>query len=144
MKKQGSILIEVAAAVMILMITTTFVVNTYIQNTNKLKERVLQEEVNRTVCNIINEFKYNLSKQQIEEMLVEGDNKIGFKYSKDLSKQLISTHIRDLEPGNDVKVSKIEDSDIGLKLKISAKINSSKNEVAVEKEFTKSWWMDEI
>lgn len=144
MKKQGSILIEAIASIMILMLTTTFVVNSSIQASNKLKERILQEEVSRTVCNLINEFKFNVSKKEIDVMLMEGNNKRGFKYSKDLSKQLINTDVRELKHGNDIEIRKIEDSDIGLKLKITAKIHENDNEVTVEKEFIKSWWMDEI
>lgn len=144
MKKQGSILIEVIAAVMILMLTTTFIVSTTIQSRNILKERILQEEVSRTVCNLISEFKYNLTKEEIEEMLSREDDKIGFRYSEDLSKRLVDTDVRDLERGDDIEISRLTEDNMGVKLKIEAKINSNGDEAVLEKEFTKSWWMDEI
>ncbi|EHI99725.1 hypothetical protein CDLVIII_3149 [Clostridium sp. DL-VIII] len=144
MKKQGSILIEVIAAAMILMLTTTFMVSTIIQSRNMLKERILQEEVSRTICNLISEFKYNLTKEEIEDMLSREDDKIGLKYSEDLSRQLVDTDVKDLECGDDIKISRLSENNMGVKLKIEAKINSDGEEVVLEKEFTKSWWMDEV
>ena len=94
MKKQGSILIEVVASIMILTLTSTFIVSTVIQNTKVLEERILLEEVNRTVCNLTNEFKYNMSKEEIEELLI--DKKIGFKYDSDFSNRLVKMNIEDL------------------------------------------------
>ncbi|OOM80030.1 hypothetical protein [Clostridium sp. BL-8] len=144
MKKQGSILIEVIAAAMILMVTTTFMVSTIIQSRNMLKERILQEEVSRTICNMISEFKYNLTKEEIEDMLSREDDKIGLKYKEDLSRRLVDTDVKDLERGDDIKISRLSENNMGVKLKIEAKINSNGEEVVLEKEFTKSWWMDEV
>jgi len=141
MKKQGSILIEVIASVMILTLTTTFIISTSIQNTDVLKERILLEEVNRDVCNLTNEFKYNMSTEEIQELL--SVDKIGFKYDMDFSKKLLNTDIKELEKGTDIEVSKIGQDSVGLKLKIQANIKIEKNEINVENEFTKSWWMDE-
>ena len=142
MKKQGSILIEVIAAVMILTLTTTFIISTSIQNLDILKERILLEEVNRSVYNLTNEFKYNISKEEIEELLK--DDKIGFKYDSNFSKRLFDENVKKLERGNDIEVSKIGVNNVGLKIKIKANIKIEKSEVSVENEFTKSWWMDEI
>lgn len=142
MKKQGSILIEVVASVMILILTTTFIINASIQNIDVLKERILLEEVNRDVCNLINEFKYNLTKEEIEELL--SDQKIGFKYNKDFSKELLDSSVKDFQEGEDIEITKIGNDNLGLKLKIQANIKNEESEVAIEKEFTKSWWMDEV
>ena len=142
MKKQGSILIEVMVSIMILSLTTTFVISTSIQNTDILKERILLEEVNRDVCNLIHEFKYNMTKDEIEKLLI--DEKIGFKYDKDFSRRLFDSEIKNLEAGEDIEVTKISEDSVGLKLNIQVKIKTEKNEVTLENEFTKSWWMDEI
>ncbi|OOM81008.1 hypothetical protein CLPUN_11680 [Clostridium puniceum] len=142
MKKQGSILIEVAASIMILTLTTTFIISTGIQNIYILKERILLEEVNRDVSNLINEFKYNLTKEEIEELL--SDEKIGFKYNEDFSRELLNSSVKELEKGEDIEITKIEEDNLGLKLKIQTNIKNEKNEVTIEKEFTKSWWMDEV
>ena len=142
MKKQGSILIEVAASIMILTLTTTFIISTGIQNMDILKERILLEEVNRDVCNLINEFKYNMTKKEIEELL--SDEKVGFKYNKDFSKELLNSSVKDLEQGSDIEISKIGEDNLILKLKIQTNIKNGKSEVEIEKEFTKSWWMDEL
>ena len=142
MKKQGSILIEVIASVMILTLTTTFIISASIQNADVLKKRILLEEVNRAVCNLTNEFKYNISTKEIEELL--STEKIGFKYDRDFSEKLLNKDIKELEKGKDIEISKIGEDSVGLKLKIQASIKIEKNEVNVENEFTKSWWMDEI
>lgn len=142
MKKQGSILIEVIASIMILTLTTTFIISASIQNADVLKERILLEEVNRAVYNLTNEFKYNMSKEEIEELLI--DEKVGFEYDRNFSKTLLNTNIKELKQGEDIEVSKIGEDSVGLKLKIQANIKIEKNEVNVENEFTKSWWMDEI
>jgi len=142
MKKQGSILIEVMASVMILALATTFIVSTSIQNVDILKERILLEEVNRAIYNLTNEFKYNMPKEEIEELL--SNEKVGFKYDRDFSKKLLNTEIKDLKQGEDIEISKIGEDSVGLKLKIKANVIIEKNMVSVETEFTKSWWMDEI
>ena len=142
MKKQGSILIEVVASIMILTLTTTFIISASIQNTDVLKERILLEEVNRALYNLTNEFKYNMSKKEIEELL--SHEKIGFKYDSDFSKRLLDTNITKLQRGGDIEVIKLGEDSIGLKLKIQANIKIEKSEVNIENEFTKSWWMDEI
>jgi len=142
MKKQGSMLIEVVASIMILLLTTTFIISTSIQNIDILKERILLEEVNRHVCNLKNEFKYNITRNEIEEML--GNEKIRLKYDKDFSRKLLDLNIRDLEKGQDIEISKIGEDSIGLKLKIQANIKIEKSEVNISNEFIKSWWMDEI
>ena len=100
MKKQGSILIEVMASVMILALATTFIVSTSIQNVDILKERILLEEVNRAIYNLTNEFKYNMPKEEIEELL--SNEKVGFKYDRDFSKKLLNTEIKDLKQGEDI------------------------------------------
>lgn len=142
MKSQGSILIEVVASIMVLMLTTTFIISASIQNNEILKERILLEEVNRAVCNLSNEFKYNMPTKEIEGLLSNGE--VGLKYDSDFSRRLLDTDIENLEQGEDIKVSLVGKDSIGLKLKIEANIKMQKNEINVQREFTKSWWMDEI
>lgn len=142
MKKQGSILIEVMVSIMILSLTTTFIISTSMQNADIIKERILLEEVNRDVCNLMHEFKYNMTRDEIEELL--SNEKIGFKYDRDFSRRLLDSEIGDLEIGKDIEVSKIGEDNVGLKIKIKADIKIEKSEVSIENEFTKSWWMDEI
>jgi len=142
MKKQGSILIEVIASVMILTLATTFIISASIQNSDILKQRILLEEVNRAVYNLTNELKYNMHKEGLEDLLNNG--KVGFNYDREFSKKLLNTDIKDLKQGKDIEISIIGSDSVGLKLKIEANVKIEKNEVRVETEFTKSWWMDEI
>ena len=83
-----------------------------------------------------------MSKEEIEKLLI--DDKVGFEYDRDFSKILLNTNIKELKQGEDIEVSKIGEDSAGLKLKIQANIKIEKNEINVENEFTKSWWMDEI
>lgn len=142
MKKQGNIIIEVMVSIMILSLTTTFIISTSIQNTSVLKERILLEEVNRDLCNLMHEFKYNMTMNEIEKIL--RNDKIGFKYDREFSRRLRDSEIKNIEAGEDIKISKIDSDSAGLKIKIEANIKIEKSEVNIENEFTKSWWMDEI
>lgn len=141
MKKQGSILIEVVASIMILTITTTFIISVSIKNMQVLKERILLEEVNRDVCNLINEFKYNLTKEEIKGMLEH--EKIGYKYSEDFSEKLLNMPVKELEKGKDIEIIRIGEDDIGIRFKVQTNIKNEKSEAVIEREFIKSWWMDE-
>lgn len=141
MKKEGSILIEVVASLMIISLTSTFIVKANIQNYRILKERMLSEEVNRTVYNIINEFKYNVDKNEINNLLE--NNEVGFQYYDNFSKDLINKNISDFQRGDDIKIMKVGEDEKKLKLKIEANIKEDNNEINVEEDFTKSWWMDD-
>jgi hypothetical protein len=142
MKENGSILIEIVVSTMILTLTTTFVISASMQNMQILKERILLEEVNRDVSNLINEFKYNLTREEIKGILNNG--KIGFKYSDDFSKKLLTSSVNDLEKGNDIEVIKIGEDSLSIKLKAQTNIKNEKSEAVINREFVKSWWMDEI
>lgn len=141
-KKEGSILIEIMAGIAILTLSTIFIVNATIENFNIIKKRILAEEVNRAVFNLMNEIKYNISKERLEEILSNGE--FGLEYDKDLSKSLISKEIYELNSGNEIKIIMLEEEGTGLKLKIEANVEREENEINIEKEFNKSWWMDEI
>lgn len=141
MKKQGNILIEVVVSIMILAITTTFIMNIGIKNMQVLNERILLEKVNRDVSNLINEFKYNLSTEEIRELLK--DEKIGYKYSEDFSEKLLNISVDDIENGNEIEIVKIDENDIGIRFKVQTNIKNKKSEAVIEREFIKSWWMDE-
>lgn len=141
-KKEGSVLIEVMVGIAILTLSTIFIINATIENFNIIKKRILAEEVNRAVYNLMNEIKYNISKERLEEMLSNGE--FGLEYDKDLSKSLISKEIYELNSGNEIKIIMLEEEGTGLKLKIEANVEREENEINIEKEFNKSWWMDEI
>lgn len=141
MKKEGSILIEVVASLMIISLTSTFIVKTNIQNYRILKERMLSEEVNRTVYNIINEFKYNVDKNEINNLLK--NNEVGFQYYDNFSEDLMNKNIWDFQRGDDIKIMKVGEDERRLKLKIEANVKEHNNEINVEEDFTKSWWMDD-
>lgn len=141
-KKEGSILIEAIVGITILALSTTFIINASIENSNIIRKRILAEEVNRVIYNLMNEIKYNISKEYLEEMLSNGN--LSLEYNEDLSKDLISKEIYELNSGNEIKIIMIEKSNAELKFKIVANVQRGRNEINIEKEFNKSWWMDEI
>ena len=141
-KKEGSLLIEVMASIAILTLSITFIISANIENFKIIKARILAEEINRSVYNLINEIKYNISKEHIEELLSDGE--IGFSYDKEFSKDLLSKEIDDFNRGEEIKIIMIGEDEIGLRLKIEANIKREENEINIGKEFNKSWWMDEI
>lgn len=142
MKKEGSMLIEVMVSIAILTLTTIFIISANIENSNIIKKRILAEEVNRGVYNLMNEIKYNISKSEIEEILSEGE--IELEYNKDFSKKLLNRKINELNTGEEIKITMFKEDNMDLKIKIEANVKRDGNEVNVEREFNKSWWMDEI
>ena len=142
MKKEGSMLIEVMVSIAILTLTTIFIISANIENSNIIKKRILAEEVNRGVYNLMNEIKYNISKSEIEEILSEGE--IELEYNKDFSKKLLNRKINELNTGEEIKITMFKEDNVDLKIKIEANVKRDGNEVNVEREFNKSWWMDEI
>lgn len=141
-KKPGSILIEVLAATVILSITSIFIISISIQNLKQIKERTILETVNRDMCNLINELKYNITQNEIEEMLTK--NTVGFKYVKNFSEELLEKDIKDLQQGTDILISEIQTQGIGATYEIKSKLIIDGFEININKQFTKSWWMDEI
>lgn len=139
---KGSILIEVIASIMILTLTSIFIVSASIKNLNVIRERTKREEVNRAICNIIKELDYNNSKQEIDELLKDG--KTGFKYDENLSQKLMDVGIKDLERGDNIQIIKISEDSRGMNLKVTANIVDGISNLRIEKDFTKSWWMDEV
>lgn len=142
MKRKGNVLIEVVAGLFIITLSTTFIINANLQNNKILKERILLEDVSRSMYNLMNEIKYNVPKSELDEFLI--NEEVGFEYDSDFSRNLIYLDYKDIARGNDIKLIKLYEDNIGIHLKIVSNIKKDNNEIFLEKEFIKSWWMDEI
>ena len=142
MKRKGTVLIEVVAGLFIITLSTTFIINANLQNNKILKERILLEDVSRSMYNLMNEIKYNVPKSELDESLI--NEEVGFEYDSDFSRNLIYLDYKNIARGNDIKLIKLYEDNIGTHLKIVSNIKKDNNEIFLEKEFIKSWWMDEI
>lgn len=140
MKKEGSMLIEALSAISIVMISISFAVKSYYKNARSLKERVLMQKVNEIVNNIECEFKYNLSKEEIEEIL--SHDEVGFKYDEGISSKLCKCEIKELSRGKDIIVRKCSEDSTKTTFLIEADINVDDYSLKRRKEFIKSWWMN--
>ncbi len=139
-KKKGSILIEVMVSIIILSTACVFAVSTTSKCIREYKIRTDKEEINRAVNMIIKEIKYNIEQSKLDEMF-NGSSEISLKYEDDMADKLYDTGLMDLESGNDIKISRISE-DI-KRSTYEVKVNVGEN-IDMDYEFCKSWWMDEI
>lgn len=148
-KRRGSMLIEVLAGLMILMIASSMIMTSTIAvNRSKIK-RDKEEELSRVAYCIMNEIKYNYSYEEInQEMLIHNggvidSNIMEFEYTDDILSKLTITNLFQIEEGEGIKIEKVrevkENKIIEMKISIKFKIGSS--EFSVERTFNKSWWM---
>ncbi|SDO84963.1 type IV pilus modification PilV family protein [Clostridium gasigenes] len=149
-KHNGSMLIEVLIALMILMIASMMAMTSAIAANKSKIRRNKHEEANRVAYCIMNEIKYNYSYNQLNTEILrcntgaEKTNYIGFKYTDKILENLITTNIFQLERGNDIKIEVINDDSNNkiMKMKIAISLSGGVGEVNVEREFNKSWWME--
>ena len=133
-------LIEALSAISIMMISISFVVKSYYENARALKERILMQKVNEIINNIECEFKYNLSKEEIEEIL--SDDEVGFIYNEEISSELCNSEIKNLSKGNDILVRICNQDSIRTNFEIEAEITIDNYNLKSRKKFSKSWWMN--
>lgn len=143
-KRRGSILIEVMASILILSFTGVFAVSSVIKCFKEYDKRVREEKLNIAVNMIAKEIKFNISNEELEEIFCD-DNYMSIKYEDDLCEKMLCTHIKDLESGNDIKIEKIDETNMRSNYKIFVDLDNENFDFEQrEYEFYKSWWMDEI
>ncbi|MBW6410929.1 hypothetical protein [Clostridium weizhouense] len=140
MKREGNILIEVMASLFILSLIMLFGINTYIYSNKVLKERKLAEEVDRTIYNLINEVKYNSTMDEMKKLLL--NKELGFKFNKNISKELLTKKLENLTKGNDIKISLIKENNYELEMQAVVLVESDNFIISKEKNFSKLWWME--
>lgn len=170
-KHKGSMMLEVLVALMILMIGAMMIMTSVIA-TNKFKiKRDMYEKIDRVSYSIMNEIKYNYSYDEIiEKMKIynNGDKSIKilkFKYTDNILEKLIKTsgttkNLFSLESGEEIKLEilsgeiikwevsegKVITGDIEknrVQMKLSINIHTGGGVVSNEREFNKSWWMEQ-
>lgn len=149
-KCKGSSLIEVIAGLMILMLATTMAMTSIIATNKSSEKRREYEELNRIIYCIMNEIKYNYSYENIKyefsnQKLEDENNKyIGFKYKEEILNELLTKPLFSLVRGSDIKIKIIseESNKKILTMKIEINLPRGAEEINVEREFNKSWWME--
>lgn len=138
-KMSGSLVIEAAIGIMVLSMASVFAVNCYIENCRSIKERILNEDVMRSITNLENEIKYNLNKNELEELFK--DNEIYLKYDKNFGRNLLEKSIDELERGNDIVIKIVSKNEENIEFRVDTNIDLGGMEINIVDEFNKSWWM---
>lgn len=141
-KKKGSLILESSASIVILSMVSIFIINAHIYCGRSIKTRILNEELTRNIENVKKEIQYNVSRAKIKEIFK--DNKYGLMYDKDFGTQVLNKDFNELKIGNDILINIINEDDEKLSFSIEAEINVGNDNIKVNDEFEKSWWMDEI
>lgn len=116
MKKKGITLVETVVSLMILMMVITIFVTLVKDYNININTRRIKERLSRLSYCIMNELKYNYTKEEI--MLQSSNNKIGLKNYDNILDDLKIRSLLELDRGSGVEISfnNINDS---FKIKVS-------------------------
>lgn len=143
-KRNGSILIEVMASILMLSFAGIFIASSVFKCFREYENRVREEKLNRAVNMLVKEIKFNMSNEELEEIFCDGSD-MSIKYEEDLCEKISCTDIRNLESGNDIKIKKTGEDSLRSNYKILIDLNNENFNIEKrEYEFYKSWWMDEV
>lgn len=138
-RKKGSTFIETIVGIMI--ITIIFLVSTMIicENISCSRIRDNIEEGNRIAFCVMQEIKYNITLEEINNRSENGN--WGYKRSDNFLEELTNKSLLDLENGDDIIISVFKELDLD-KLDIIVDIYNDNGEIVCKKEFIKYKWMD--
>lgn len=139
-RRKGSSLIESLVSLFLLYILIFISVKTSIVLYKSTINRAEINNRNNTIYAIINEIKYNIEFDYLNEKLNQGDLFIG--EPEYILEKLTYVDIKELVNSSygETTISKVEDIEGGIKVNIKIKHNDK----LLEEEFIKGWWMDEI
>ena len=116
MKKKGVTLVETIVSLMILMVIITLFVTLVEDYTINLKARITKEKLSRLSYCIMNELKYNYTKEDI--LLLTDDNKIELKNYDEIMEDLKYKNLFQLDRGNGITIL-FNDTNENLEIKVS-------------------------
>ena len=117
MKKKGVTLVETVVSLMILMmVIPTFVKIVRDYNIN-INTRRIKERLNRLSYCVMNELKYNCTKEEIR--LQSSNNKIGLKNYENIFDDLKNRSLLSLDRGNGVEIFFNNNTNDSLKIKVT-------------------------
>ena len=113
MKKKGVTLVETVVSLMILMMVITMFVKIVRDYNININTRRIKERLNRLSYCVMNELKYNCTKEEIR--LQSSNNKIGLKNYDDLKNRSLLS----LDRGNGVEIFFNNNTNDSLKIKVT-------------------------
>lgn len=139
-KKKGGSLVESLVSLFILSILIFISVKTSIILYKSTINRVEINNRNNAIYAIINEIKYNVEFDYLNEKLNQGD--LFIEESEDILEKLTYMDIKELVNSfyGETTISKVEEIEGGIKINVKIKYKDN----IIEEEFIKGWWMDEI
>lgn len=117
MKKKGVTLVETVVSLMILMMVITMFVTIVRDYNININTRRIKEKLNRLSYCVMNELKYNCTKEEI--MLQSSNNKIGLKNYENMLDDLKNRSLLALDRGNGVEIFFNNNTNDSLKIKVT-------------------------
>lgn len=117
MKKKGVTLVETVVSLMILMMVITMFVKIVRDYNININTRRIKERLNRLSYCVMNELKYNCTKEEIR--LQSSNNKIGLKNYENILDDLKNRSLLTLDRGNGVEIFFNNNTNDSLKIKVT-------------------------
>ena len=117
MKKKGVTLVETVVSLMILMMVITMFVKIVRDYNININTRRIKERLNRLSYCVMNELKYNCTKEEIR--LQSSNNKIGLKNYENIFYDLKNRSLLSLGRGNGVEIFFNNNTNDSLKIKVT-------------------------
>lgn len=141
--KKGSTLIEAVISMAILLIALTISTQIFSVASKSIVIRRNREKANRVSYAIENEIKYNLTFEQINNLLV--NERLSLDYTENILDSLLTNSLSSLNEGNRIIIEKKSNHSVENNYNISTfkiTINDSNGGILNEREFIKSYWME--
>ena len=141
--KKGSTLIEAVISMAILLIALTISTQIFSVASKSIVIRRNREKANRVSYAIENEIKYNLTFEQINNLLV--NERVSLDYTENILDSLLTNSLSSLNRGNRIIIEKKSNHSVENNYNISTfkiTINDSNGGILNEREFIKSYWME--
>lgn len=141
--KKGSTLIEAVISMAILLIALTISTQIFLVASKSIVIRRNREKANRVSYAIENEIKYNLTFEEINNLLV--NERLSLDYTENILDSLLTNSLSSLNSGNRIIIEKKSNHSVENNYNISTfkiTINDSNGGILNEREFIKSYWME--
>ena len=138
--RRGYVLIEIIISIMILVIGMTIVLEGYSSINKAIRERTINRMLEDDLYSICMEIRYNEPLLTIKDNLIDGE--LYIEYNDKFSDTIKIKNLFDIdEVGKDnyIKISKLSESNNGIKVNVSIKYK----EFFVSSDVLKDEWMDE-
>ena len=141
--KKGSTLIEAVISMAILLIALTISTQIFLVASKSIVIRRNREKANRVSYAIENEIKYNLTFEEINNLLV--NERLSLDYTENILDSLLTNSLSSLNSGNRIIIEKKSNHSVENNYNIATfkiTINDSNGGILNEREFIKSYWME--